>query len=76
MTRFVELEVLENEPTKEQTKNNRLRILVNINNICYISETSDGYATVGINSSKNVLPVVTLTKYDNIIMMLNKAFIK
>lgn len=76
MTRFVELEVLENEPTKEQTKNSKLRILVNINNICYISETSDGYATVGINSSKNVLPVVTLTKYDNIIMMLNKAFIK
>lgn len=76
MTRFVELEVLENEPTKEQTKNSKLRILVNINNICYISETSDGYATVGINSSKNVLPVVTLTKYDNIIMMLNKASIK
>lgn len=76
MTRFIELEVLENEPTKEQTKNSKLRILVNINNICYISETSDGYATVGINSSKNVLPVVTLTKYDNIIMMLNKASIK
>lgn len=76
MTKFIELEILENEPTKEQIKNKKLRVLVNINNICYISETSDGYATVGINSSKNVLPLITLTKYDNIIAMLNKAFTK
>lgn len=76
MTKFIELEILENEPTEEQIKNKKLRVLVNINNICYISETSDGYATVGINSSKNVLPLITLTKYDNIITMLNKAFTK